>query len=254
MTPAVAERNRAVEDFDFRAKDFERLSAWVNEQSVADGALSLLGGHELGDVADIGGGTGALAYSLALKRRVSSLTVVDPSTKMLSRVPRGIAIRRADLKELSLEGSNFDTVLMRQVLHYMEDPANELRRLTWILRPRGRLYLGQIVAPGDAAADWMLSVSQALSTARRHLWSEQAFNQLLSRDFKILNVRGGIYRDSVKSWLARRVNDVDPDHVIAMAREMVTPKIQAELDLDPRDESLPFTAHWYHAIVASRHA
>ena len=81
--------------------------------------------------------------------RVERAVGVDLSREMLAvaRVNlersalRNCSIRQADMYQLPLPGGSFDAVVIHQVLHYAEDPAQVIAEAARVLRPGGRLVI-----------------------------------------------------------------------------------------------------------------
>jgi ArsR family transcriptional regulator len=96
---------------------------------------------------DIGTGTGRMLEVFA--PRVEHAVGIDLSREMLSvaRVNleranlRNCSLRRGDMYQLSLPGSSVDAVVIHQVLHYAERPAQAVREAARVLRPGGRLVI-----------------------------------------------------------------------------------------------------------------
>jgi ArsR family transcriptional regulator len=108
-------------------------------------AMGIVGMLRLGDVLDAGSGDGTVASLVAPYCR--SLTCVDASDKAvdaarerLSRYPHARA-QVADVHELPMRASSFDTVMVFHTLAYAERPLRALEECTRVLRPGGRLVV-----------------------------------------------------------------------------------------------------------------
>lgn len=100
-------------------------------------------------VLDVGCGDGTLA--LAAWRRGARVTGVDPDRRMF-----GIARERADAigapvtfvegygERLTFADESFDLVLAVTVLCFVPDAAEVVREMARVLRPRGRLVIGEL--------------------------------------------------------------------------------------------------------------
>ena len=118
-------------------------------ESVAR-ALTLV--CDLGDVADLGAGDGAIAELLAPCAR--SITGVDKSERMVDEGQK--RLRRAHLKHVRLIAGDMhavpladesvDFVLSQQSLQYADDPAQVCKEIARILRPNGRALVVTVAA------------------------------------------------------------------------------------------------------------
>jgi len=112
-------------------------------------------------VADIGCGTGLYARKLA--RYAAVVVCAEPSAPMLAQVPAGdklipVAASAEDLAagRVGLPHGGYNAILLKEVLHHVEDPAAVIAGLARLLRPGGRMLVvmlpTQISYPLFAAA------------------------------------------------------------------------------------------------------
>lgn len=108
---------------------------------------------DLGDVLDLASGDGAVAEVLASQSK--TLTCVDVSARVLDAAAArlkqhpGVRITRADMHELPLEDTSFDTVLMLQALPFARSLERVLSEAKRVLRAGGKI-LGTSLLPHDA--------------------------------------------------------------------------------------------------------
>ncbi|EKV28218.1 Transcriptional regulator, ArsR family [Caenispirillum salinarum AK4] len=151
-----AERDaEAAEYFSRNAAEWDRIrSLHVDDAEVERQLLTLLPPDSAGELLDIGTGTGRVLtlYGPHVERAVG----VDRSREMLS-VARtsldreGLAncmVRLGDMYQLPVADGSFDSVVIHQVLHYAERPADALAEAARVLRPGGRLVVVDF-APHD---------------------------------------------------------------------------------------------------------
>jgi len=129
-------------------------SLYVAEREVEGALQTLLPAEGLRDLLDIGTGTGRMLeiFGPQVERAVG----VDLSREMLAvaRVNleranlRNCSLRQADMYQLPLPGASFDAVVIHQVLHYAERPAQAIAEAARVLRPQGRLVIVDF-APHD---------------------------------------------------------------------------------------------------------
>jgi ArsR family transcriptional regulator len=122
-------------------------SLYVDESEVERALLDLMPLGEARELLDIGTGTGRMLEILA--PRAEHAVGVDTSREMLTiaRVNleraglRNCSIRQGDMYQLPLQGASFDTVVIHQVLHYADRPAEAIQEAARVLRPGGRLVV-----------------------------------------------------------------------------------------------------------------
>lgn len=149
---AVRERN-AAEYFARHASEWDRLRALLAPAEAVEGALvAALDGAPLGDVLDIGTGTGRIAE--LLEPRAARVTGLDKSPEML-RLARArlqglpgerVTLVQGDFGALPFPAASFDTVVFHQVLHYAQEPAYALAEAARVCRPGGRIAIVDLAA------------------------------------------------------------------------------------------------------------
>ncbi|NKB55630.1 MAG: metalloregulator ArsR/SmtB family transcription factor [Alphaproteobacteria bacterium] len=139
-----------------QAADYFRLNAarwdqmrslYVDESEIESAMLALLDPNDVGDLLDIGTGTGRMlvVYGESATRAVG----IDQSREMLSvaRVNlekaglRNCQVRLGDMYQLPIASESFDSVTIHQVLHYADAPADVIAEAARALRPGGRLVV-----------------------------------------------------------------------------------------------------------------
>lgn len=124
----------------------EIRSLHVPEREV-EAALAALVPETVGDLLDIGTGTGRM---LALfGPRAQRALGIDQSREMLAVARanldaaglRHVQLRHGDMYHLALAPGSFDLVILHQVLHFAEHPAEAIAEAARVLRPGGRLLL-----------------------------------------------------------------------------------------------------------------
>ncbi len=114
---------------------------------VEDALIAALDGVPLGEVLDIGTGTGRIAELLAAS--ADRVVALDKSPAML-RVARArlqhlggerIEMIQGDFASLPLTAASVDTVLFHQVLHFAQNPADALREAARVTRAGGRVAI-----------------------------------------------------------------------------------------------------------------
>src|SRR5260221_285903 len=155
---AIIKHQRAAQAtayFRANAAQWDRIrSLYVAEREVEGALQRLLPADGLRDLLDVGTGTGRMMeiFGPQVERAVG----VDLSREMLAvaRVNleranlRNCSLRQADMYQLPLPGASFDAIVIHQVLHYAERPAQAIAEAARVLRPQGRLVIVDF-APHD---------------------------------------------------------------------------------------------------------
>ena len=138
----------------------------IDEREVERAMTALLPTGDLGDVLDLGTGTGRILALLSA--RANRAVGIDLSREMLAVARanlerlglRNWQIRQGDLYGLPLGDASFDLAVMHLVLHYIEDPADAIVETARVLRPGGRLLIVDFAAHGI----------ETLRQEQRHRW------------------------------------------------------------------------------------
>lgn len=125
----------------------EIRSLHAPERDVESALLEVLGDGPLGDLLDVGAGTGRMLELLGplCARAVG----VDQSREMLAIARakleqaglRHCQVRLADMYQLPFPSASMDVALIHQVLHYAESPDEAVAEAARTLRPGGRLVV-----------------------------------------------------------------------------------------------------------------
>ncbi len=172
-----AERAAAADAwFAAHAEDWDReRSLYVAETAVEAAVAASLGPAPLGNLLDIGTGTGRMIELLG--PRATTALGIDRSPEML-RLARGRieaeglahgSVRRGDMYALPPADGSIDTVVIHQVLHFADDPAAVIAESARVLAPGGRLLV----------VDFMPHGREELRSQQRHLRLGFADSQML---------------------------------------------------------------------------
>jgi ArsR family transcriptional regulator len=134
--------------FASHAADWDKLRSLHVAESEVEAAVSrALGDKPVGELIDIGTGTGRMLelFGRAARRALG----VDRSPEMLrlARVKlaqagiRSAELRQGDMYALPVASGSADTVILHQVLHYAQQPAAAVAEAARLLAPGGRLLI-----------------------------------------------------------------------------------------------------------------
>lgn len=130
------------------ADDWDRIRCLhVDDAQVEQAMLEIVGDQRVGDLLDIGTGTGRVLeiFSDRVRRGLG----IDLSREMLSIArakldethARNCHVRHGDVYNLALPAGSVDLVTIHQVLHFLDDPAGAVQEAARTLRPHGRLIV-----------------------------------------------------------------------------------------------------------------
>ena len=162
-----ADRAAAVDSwFAAHAGQWQQERSLHSSEAAVEAAISAaLGAGSLGDLVDVGTGTGRMIELLA--GQATSILGLDRNPEML-RIARNrleaagltaARVQTGDMYQLPLGPAACDTLLLHQVLHYADDPAAAIDEAARVLRPDGRLLV----------IDLMPHNHEQLRIERRHL-------------------------------------------------------------------------------------
>jgi ArsR family transcriptional regulator len=149
LAAVQADRAAAAERyFASHASDWDDLrSLHIAESEVEAAVARALGDRPIGQLIDIGTGTGRMIelFGRAARRALG----VDRSPEMLrlARVKLAQAgiqsaeLRQGDMYALPVASGSADTVILHQVLHYAQQPAAAVAEAARLLAPGGRLLI-----------------------------------------------------------------------------------------------------------------
>jgi SAM-dependent methyltransferase len=177
--------------------------------------LDLMGDLAGRRVLDAGCGDGALIYAAA--SRGAAATGVDPDSAMLaaarSRVgeaTRDVTFVGGRVEQLPFREASFDLVAAVTVLCFVPDVVSAVRELARVLRPGGRLVLGEL-----GRWSWWAAIRCARGWLGSSTWAAARFRTVaelkalaLQAGLCVTGVRSGVYYPPV-SILARALMPLD---------------------------------------------
>ncbi|MDV3257479.1 MAG: metalloregulator ArsR/SmtB family transcription factor [Sphingomonas sp.] len=122
-------------------------SLHVADEKIERAIASMLADRPLGELLDIGTGTGRMLELFA--PCASSAIGIDRSSEML-RLARvkldeagisGASLRQGDMNALPLPDRSADSIILHQVLHYAQQPGSAILEAARVLAPGGQLLV-----------------------------------------------------------------------------------------------------------------
>lgn len=247
-------------DFQQRACTFENYSRWVTSESINDTPYHFLSQRStMGDILDAGGGTGYLSSFLLERISATSLTIVDASENMLmiakKRIPNA-NIFNTSIESFCLENDKkFDTIIARQIFHYVDDVDVVLKLLREKLNTNGLFYVGQFVVSDDNSNAWHENLIQQISKSRKRSFTLNCFrNTFESNGFRILECSTEDYEENIKDFYLRKTNDkLQYSTLLKNATESLNKTIYKKMCIKLIDNNLFFTVQFCHLLLEKIH-
>lgn len=150
-----AREQAAARYFQKMAPHWDRIrSLYLPESAVEEAMLETVGRRPIGELLDLGTGTGRIleVFASRVRRGVGfdlSHAMLDVARARLDKAGiRNCSVRHGDLYNLPVADASADLVTIHQVLHYLEYPRNAIAEAARTLRPGGRLLIVDF-APHD---------------------------------------------------------------------------------------------------------
>jgi len=144
----------------------EIRALYVAEEKVEQVLLDLLSGSRVGDLLDVGTGTGRILELLAPQAKhalgldLSREMLAVARAKLERAGVRNCELRQGDMYQLPLPPRSVDAVTFHQVLHFGESPGAAIAEAARVLRPGGRLLV----------ADFAAHALETLRDSHAHRW------------------------------------------------------------------------------------
>jgi ubiquinone/menaquinone biosynthesis C-methylase UbiE len=180
----------------WRASRLGRITDMLEQQLILELVDSPAGLRIL----DVGCGDAALAVTLA--ERGATVTGVDTDPRMLAAAraraeAKGVAPKflQGDIRALPFADSSFDMLVAVTVLCFMDDAAPAVREMGRVLRPGGRLVIGELTrwnlwAAKRRVSGWLGSRVWRSATFRT---ARALRNLVTNAGLAVTTVRGAVY-------------------------------------------------------------
>lgn len=230
------------------ARRFHETTPWARSQTFLQAAVEDLFSHcQPSRVLDLGGGTGLLGSRFIGLPNVEEVVIVDNDAARLTFAPNSLTKVKCDISEVANLGQ-FDVILLRQVLHYLKDPAGDLSQLRRSLRRGGVIYVGQLTTPTERSAIWLGEVAKMLpDNGRLRAYSTAGLISHLQQSGLVpRSLRSYEYQESVESWVMRSGASSKRRAILDQARARLTREIAVDLAVE--DPGLHIKQNWFHGI------
>lgn len=246
----------ALKDFQKRADAFEINSRWVTSDEINTVPFRYLSSRAtLGELLDAGGGTGFLAYFLSNRLPYNTISVVDISKNMLDKVHEKMSDAKTfnDSIELfcKMIDRQFDTILVRQVLHYVDNVNSVISLLRSVLKDNGVLYVGQILVNDGECREWHDELMQEISKSRKRTFIYDEFLELFHQGgFEIIEHSTTDFKENLRDFYKRRVNrDIEFEYLKTKMENLLNKSTKLKLDVKTSSDNLEFTVKFCHVLL-----
>ncbi|MCB1042065.1 MAG: ArsR family transcriptional regulator [Acidobacteria bacterium] len=156
----LLDRSRVDEELQNRAREADAIMQQLERElatarkeqppikDIESAVNQILGTSALGELLEIGTGTGGMLQYLA--KRATHAVGIDISPQML-RVARAqiqqagiadhVAVRLGDMHHLHFPNQSFDTICLDRVLIHADEPTEVIGEISRLLRPHGRVVI-----------------------------------------------------------------------------------------------------------------
>ncbi|MBV8143597.1 MAG: methyltransferase domain-containing protein [Gammaproteobacteria bacterium] len=200
-------------DYAHKLRLFNRFAE--PELRTALDTLSLTAGMR---VLDAGCGTGEslawLAAAVAPHGLAIGVDLASAHVRAAREMLPQAALLQADLMRPSLAKESFDLVWSVNTIHHLHDPGDGARTLATLLRPGGRLALGQSSLLPDMYFAWDARLERATNEAVRAYYRDRY--RITEQELTSLRCLLGVLREAgltgiqVRTFLIERVAPLEP--------------------------------------------
>lgn len=180
----------------WRESELGQLTEEIEDSLLFD----LIGDPEAQDVLDVGCGEGAL--SLELWQQGAKVIGIDPAEEMITAARKraesaGAEIRflRAQAEDMPFKEAQFDRVVAKTILCFVEDPTDVFAEMARVLRPGGCLVIGELGKWSPWALQRFIRGKFGSPLWRHgHFWTATDLRRLATTaGLSVREVRGAVY-------------------------------------------------------------
>lgn len=134
--------------FKTNAKDWDRIrTLYISEAKVEAEMKKLIGKKPIQCLLDLGTGTGRILelfikqYKRAIGFDINNEMLRHARARLERLDHKNCELRRGDITDLDVPNSYADTIIMHQILHFLEEPQKAIHEASRLLGSKGRLLI-----------------------------------------------------------------------------------------------------------------
>ncbi|MFF0591426.1 class I SAM-dependent methyltransferase [Streptomyces sp. NPDC003781] len=163
--------------FALRAATYDRSSSWCTDSELGNVLLDMTAPGPSDRVLDVACGTGLV--SRLFTGRVAEVVGVDVTEEMAEQArPHLSRLVVAPAEDLPFEDDEFDLVVCRQGVQFMDLPA-AVEEMVRVVRPGGRVVIINLCAYGEQDRDEYFEILRLRNPVRRHFFLPSDLTELL---------------------------------------------------------------------------
>ena len=188
-----------LEHFTTRAERYNRSSNWCCDQELASVIWNVTRPLPQQRVLDVACGTGLV--SRIFHGRVARVVGVDITPAMFHQARQHLdELVVAPAERLPLPDADFDVVVSRQGIQFMDDKA-AVREMVRVLKPGGRVCLIQLCAYGEADKREYFEVLRLRNPARKNFYVRGDLQRMLvDAGCREVTVHDYVSAEDVDAW------------------------------------------------------
>ena len=192
---------------------------------------------------------------LCRQLRHNSITVIDLSSSMLDiarlRMPDAIIINESIERFYENNETKYDTILARQIFHYVDDVDNIVGILHKMLNKNGILYVGQFVVSDNDSNLWHESFIKKISVNRKRSFIDKEFISLFTNEgFEVVKTEYTPYEENIKSFYNRSTNlGINYGELYDYSVSSLKESVKNDLLIRITDDNLFFTVKFLHLFL-----
>ena len=257
------DNSSAQNDFQKRAEKFESNSRWVTDDNINSVPVDFFAKKEykVDNIVDLGGCTGYLSYSFyqndILRNKIKNIVLVDKSNNMLAEAKKKlypVSTRNCSIESFcDFTSIKYNAVLIRQVLHYVDNLDNVVRSLHNIINKDSVIYVGQIIVEDEECRQWHDALMRKISLNRKRSFTATSLADLfINNGFEIIHQESSEYEERVTDLVKRRVSpymDSTIDHVLDELHQETTESVQNKMKIKFIEGDLLYTVKFLHLFL-----